>query len=56
MQTLPPPAPALARGQHLFLIAGPAAPRRVPVQRLPSADLRRQAARVIAVTVRHWFP
>lgn len=56
MQTLHPSAPAPARGRHLFLIPSPAVPRHAPVQRLPSGDLRRQAARVIAITVRHWWP
>ncbi|MGK6306716.1 hypothetical protein [Variovorax sp. DT-64] len=55
MQTLHPPASASARGRHLFLIPNPAVPRRAPVQRPPSDDLRRQAARVIAITVRHWW-
>ncbi len=56
MQTLHPPAPASAPGRHLFLIPSPAVPRRAPVQRSTSVDLRRQAARVIAITVRHWWP
>ncbi|VTU25985.1 hypothetical protein [Variovorax sp. RA8] len=56
MQTLHPPACAPARGRHLFLLPRPAVPRHAPAQRAPSDDLRRQAARVIAITVRHWWP
>ncbi|WP_162574903.1 hypothetical protein [Variovorax sp. PBL-H6] len=55
MQTLQPPASAPARGRHLFLIPSPTVPGRVLVQRSPPGDLRRQAARVIAITVRHWW-
>jgi len=56
MQTLHPPASAPARSRHLFLIPSPALARRTPPQRPPPGDLRRQAARVIAITVRHWWP
>lgn len=54
MQTSHPPASAPLRGQHLFLIPG--SQRRAPAPPPPPPrDLRRQAARVIAITVRHWW-
>ena len=55
-----PPALAPARGRHLFLIPNtpPAALRRAPrpAPAAPPPDLRSQAARVIAVTRRAWWP
>jgi hypothetical protein len=59
MHTLHPPACAPAQRPHLFLIPHQIPPlpgRRAPPLPAPVRDLRTQAARVIAVTVRHWWP
>lgn len=50
------PGPAPRQVPRLFLIAP--TPRRPLSKQAPSppADLRHHAARVIAVTLRHWWP
>ncbi|MDR6537699.1 hypothetical protein J2739_003480 [Variovorax soli] len=55
MHPLHPAACAPAQRSHLFLIPPPL-PRRAPSLPTPAVDPRTQAARVIAITRRHWWP